>query len=499
MATFPVHCHLHIPPNPSGFPSNISNSKNPKMEFYQLTLTLLVCFFSGSASKSDIPIGYRVTVPVPLEFNEGFKGKAFIMEIGNSEPDFRAALSVEAMNNLKRYSCSLQVFLGGTKVWSSGHFSPFYPSQRCVLELRKDGELLLMGARRRVGWRTNTSGEGVERLQLLITGNLVLTDAMNNIKWQSFDFPTDVMLWSQVLKASARLTSFSTNSSELNSYSLEVQNNKIALYLNSGTWKYPYWEFRPSKSQNIAFAELGSTGLKLFNVRHRRIAQISPTRYEPVRFLALNNKTGNLGLYYYSVDKRKFEASYQALNRTCDLPQACKPYSICNTPSNSCTCIEISGSREGLNPSLGSDCSEEFPSEFCNVSTGPVEMVELKGISSNLMSNNQIYNISKESCSSSCLANCSCVAALYSAGGCFLYGLVSGMKQIDRGVGMSYYLVKVPKGIGKSHRKSSRLKILLLVMGGILDGLVLLVLGGFAFYYFVIRKRRKDSSGNDST
>ncbi|XP_042513928.1 G-type lectin S-receptor-like serine/threonine-protein kinase SD2-5 [Macadamia integrifolia] len=469
------------------------------MEFYQLTLTLLLFFFfTVCASKSDIPIGYRVTVPVPSEFNEGFKGKAFFMEIGNGEPDFRAAVTVEAMNNLKRYSCSLQVFLGDTIVWSSSHFSPFYPSQRCVLELTKGGELLLMGGRRRVGWRTNSSGQGVERFQLLITGNLVLTDAMNNIKWQSFDFPTDVMLWSQVLKASARLTSFSTNSSELNSYSLEVRNNKIALYLNSGSWKYSYWEFGPSRNQNITFAELGSAGLKLFNVRHRKIAQISPSRHEPVRFLALNNKTGNLGLYYYSADKRKFEASYQALNRTCDLPQACKPYSICNTPSNSCTCIEISGSREDLSPSLGSECSKGFPSEFCNASTGPVEMVELNGISSNLRSNNQIYNISKESCSSSCLANCSCVAALYSAGGCFLYGLVSGLKQVDRGDGMSYYLVKVPKGIRNSRRKS-RLKNLLLVMGGILDGLVLFVLGGFAFYYFVIRKRRKDSSGNDST
>ncbi|KAJ4979581.1 hypothetical protein NE237_010361 [Protea cynaroides] len=464
------------------------------MEIYQFTVTLIVFFFIGCSSKSDIPIGYRVTVPVPSQFNEGFKGKAFILETGNIEPDFRVALSVEAMDNLKKYSCSLQLFLGDTKVWSSGHMSPFYPSQKCVLELTEGGELLLMGARRRVGWRTMTSGQGVERLQLLITGNLVLTDAMNNIKWQSFDFPTDVMLWSQVLKASSRLTSFSTNSSGLYSYSLEVQNNNIALYLNYGTWKYSYWEFSSSRSQKIASAELGSTGLKLFNGRHRRIGQISPTSGEPVRFLALNNETGNFGLYYYSADKRKFEASYQALNRTCDLPQACKPYGICNTPSNSCTCIETSGSS-----TQESDCSKGIPSEFCSTSTGPVKMMELEGVTSNLRSKYEISNISKESCSSSCLANCSCVAALYSASGCFLYGLVSGMKQVDRGVGLSHYLVKVPKGISGGHRKSSRLKKLLLIMGGILDVLVLLVLGGFVLYYFVIRKRRKDSSGNDST
>ncbi|KAJ4970121.1 hypothetical protein NE237_003220 [Protea cynaroides] len=464
------------------------------MDFYCLTLAVLIYFFTGCASKSDIPIGYRVKVPLPPEYNEGFIGKAFIMETGNTEPYFKAALSVEAIDNVGRYSCSLQVFLGDTKVWCSGHVSQFYPSQRCVLELTEGGELLLMGARRRVGWRTKTSGQGVERLQLLITGNLVLTDAMNNIQWQSFDFPTDVMLWSQVLKTSARLTSFSINSSEF--YSFEVQNKKIALYLNYGTWKYSYWEFRPSRNQNITFVKLGLTGLKIFSGRHQRIGQILPTRYEPVRFLALGNETGNMGLYYYSLDKRKFEASFQALNEICDLPQACKAHGICITP-NSCACIQFSGSKEGH--SLGSDCGDELPDGFCGAGTGSVEMVEVEGVSNNLRSNIHIGNISKESCSSSCLANCSCVAALYSAGGCFLYGLISGMKQVDpKGVGLSYYYVKVPKGNQRGHGKSSRVRNWLLVMGGILDGLVLLVLGGFAFYYFVIRKRRKESSSSDT-
>lgn len=75
-------------------------------------------------------------------------------------PGFRAALSVEALDG--KYTCSLSVFLGDVKVWDSGHLTRFYTSERCVLELTKDGDLQLKGAKEQVGWRTATSGQGVE-------------------------------------------------------------------------------------------------------------------------------------------------------------------------------------------------------------------------------------------------------------------------------------------------------------------------------------------------
>ncbi|KAF2306515.1 hypothetical protein GH714_018938 [Hevea brasiliensis] len=70
-------------------------------------------------------------------------------------------MSVEPIDG--KYSCSLEVFLGDVKVWNSGHYSPFFTSERCVLELTKQGDLQLKGEKERVGWRTGTSGQGVER------------------------------------------------------------------------------------------------------------------------------------------------------------------------------------------------------------------------------------------------------------------------------------------------------------------------------------------------
>ncbi|KAJ9179634.1 hypothetical protein P3X46_007984 [Hevea brasiliensis] len=453
-------------------------------------LCFLLLFFARAHCKSDIHLGYRVTLAVPVEYSGGFLGRAFLIETNQMKPNFRAALSVEPIDG--KYSCSLEVFLGDVKVWNSGHYSPFFTSEKCVLELTKLGDLQLKGARERVGWRTGTSGQGVERLQILGNGNLVLVDALNLIKWQSFNFPTDVMLWGQRLNVATRLTSFSSNSTTF--YSFQIQHDKIALYLNSGKWNYSYWEFKPSKNRNITFVELGSQGLEFFNDKHHKIAQILSSKriQQPLRFLALGNKTGNLGLYFYSPDKQRFEAAFQALNTTCDLPLSCKPYGIC-TFSSTCSCIRFLTKENGMD----SDCGDGISGGFCG--RDEVEMLELNGVGSVLRAAPVKVNISKEACANFCLEDCKCVAALYSSGElgeCYLYGAVMGVKQVERGTG-STYMVKVPKGTHVGHANSG-LKKWVLAMVVVIDGLVILfVLGGLGYY--LIRKRRKNIPTTDNT
>lgn len=334
----------------------------------------------------------------------------------------------------------------------------------------------------------------MQRLQILGTGNLVLVDSLNFVKWQSFNFPTDVMLWGQRLNVATRLTSFPDNSSSF--YSLEIEYNKIALYLKSGKWNYSYWEFKPTKNRNITFIQLGSKGLELFNDKLKKIAQIPSKVIQPLRFLSLGNKTGNLGLYFYSPIKAKFEATFQALNNTCDLPLACKPYGIC-TFSNTCSCIRLKTKKDGI----GTDCNEGIKGGFCG--KGEVEFLELEGVSSVLGGTNKRVNISREACVKLCLEDCKCAAALYSYGKesteqqeCFLYGIVAGLKELDRGSG-KVFMVKVPKGTHGGHGRPN-LKKWVLILVGVVDGLIiLLVLGGLGYY--LVQKRRKHSLHNGHT
>ncbi|KZV40877.1 hypothetical protein F511_22816 [Dorcoceras hygrometricum] len=447
----------------------------PEMKFY-FVFILQLHFLAQAISDSEIQIGYQVTLAIPTEYTKGFTGRAFLIEAEQMPPMFRAAINVEAVD--QKYSCSLDVFLADVRVWSSGHLSRFYATEKCVLELTKDGDLRLKGQKERVGWRSGTSGQGVERLYLLRTGNLVLVDAGNFIKWQTFNFPTDVMLWGQSLSSQTRLTSFPKNSTM--SYSFEIQYNKIALYLNVDKWKYSYWELRPAGDQNITHLQLTSNGLVIFNGRQKvgRVASIGP---DPPRFLTLGGSTGNLGLYYYSTEKRKFEASFQAINSTCDLPLACEPHGICT--SSGCSHFNIKGDLDDLCGGRGT------------------EMMELEGVASVL--NGGVYqaNVTKKECVDLCLDDCTCAATQYAVadedsrkGQCSLYRMARGIKKVEgEGGRRAIYMAKVRKGTTDEHGKNSRLKKWMIILIVVVDGFILFaVLGGLG--YCVIRKRRNAAS-----
>lgn len=110
--------------------------------------------------KSDVSAGYTFSLAIPSDYSGDFNGKAYLMETDQMPLNFRTAMSVEAIDG--RYACSLQVFLGNVKVWSSGHVSNFFTSDTCVLEFTKMGDLRLKGLNQEIGWRTGTSGQGVE-------------------------------------------------------------------------------------------------------------------------------------------------------------------------------------------------------------------------------------------------------------------------------------------------------------------------------------------------
>ncbi|KAF7825452.1 PAN domain-containing protein [Senna tora] len=472
------------------------------MNLFSFIFLLLICF-NYASSGSDIHIGYQFMVVVPVDYRVGFTGRAFLIESNETAPNFKVALSVEAID--EKYSCSLQVFLGDVKVWDSGHETRFYTTEKCLIELTQDGDLRLTGPEDRMGWKTGTSGQGVEddksslmiilcfllcfnlkqRLQILRTGNLVLVDSLESIKWQSFNFPTDVMLWGQRLDVATRLTSYQSNSSFF--YSFEIENKGIAMYLNTGELRYSYWEFKPSMNRNITFVKLGSRGLDLFGDNYKKIAQIPSLKGSPpLRFLALKNETGNFGLYYYSSEKAKFEASFQALNSTCDLPIACRPYGIC-TFSNACSCIRLLTKKN----KGSSDCIEDISGGFCDGKEA--EMLELENVGSVLKDDPTVVNISREACEDLCLQDCKCAAALYfrnASNGvqeCYLYRLVQGLKQVEEGTGFSY-MVKVPKGTGENDGPHNLKKWVFILVGAI-DGLIiLLIVGGVG--YWMIRKKR---------
>ncbi|XP_051130186.1 EP1-like glycoprotein 3 [Andrographis paniculata] len=445
------------------------------MRIHVLVL-LMINFLPPQAvmSGSDIRNGYQVTVAIPSEYTQGFLGRAFVMENEQGMPHFRAAVTVEGVEEKENYSCSLDVLLGNVRVWSSGHLSRFHTAERCVLELAEDGDLRLKDQTGRIGWRSGTSGQGVERLTLLRTGNLVLVDDENSIKWQSFNFPTDTMLWGQKLSSQTRLTSFVRNSTLF--YSLEIQDDNIGLFLNIGnpkSKKYSYWEYQPSSRHSVTFVQLSTFGLEIFDGDHKFDQIRPPPGAEPIRFLAVDNSTGNLRMYYYSSEENEFKALYQAINYTCDLPLSCRPYGVCMS-SGSCSCIGGGGgSGEGVCGGRGA------------------EMVEVEGVVSVLRGVEYKGNVSsKEECGEVCVDECECLAAEYLEDQelCYVYEVVRGVK--EGGGGGVRYMVKVGGGGGRRDEGGKGgggggLKRWVIIVVGVVDGFIIfVVLGGLGWYYY---------------
>ncbi|KAG9455193.1 hypothetical protein H6P81_008097 [Aristolochia fimbriata] len=444
-----------------------------------------------SLSRSDILAGNLITLSIPTSYEAGFHGRTVFSKTRDKVPNFRASLGVEAVDG--NYVCSLSVLLGDLEVWTSKQFTEFLLRGSCVAELTRDGVFLLRDSTGRIGWRTATLGESVERVKLLRTGNLVLTDARNQIKWQSFDFPGNVMLWKQRLPVPAQLTWVSANSSL--SFSFTIQSDKIALYLNSASRRYSYWEYQTHKQRNISYSLLGSTGLKIFDRGQRKMAQILVDRRMPIRFLALG-KEGNLGLYHYSPHRGKFETSFRAVNATCDLPLACGRYGLC-TFSNTCRCLQFTHRSNGLS----NNCDEGLRNiGFCETEES-LRMVELVGISSVLEGTPQGENVTKEECSRLCMKECWCAAASFSENGnggtrrgCFLYELVVGLKQVVDRRHQSSFLIKVPDRIVEDKSGiSSRTKKWLLASGTVVDIVVILLIFAGFFWYFVLRKKKRET------
>ncbi|ONK77087.1 uncharacterized protein A4U43_C02F2970 [Asparagus officinalis] len=419
-------------------------------------------------------------IPFPPMYEDDFKASARFLDsddIGMNRPSFKAALSVEAING--DISCFLAVLLGDVKVWGSDHFMKFWADGACVIELTQDGDLQVQDRNGHVGWSSGTSGLGVKSLELQKrSGNLILIDTKNRTRWQSFDYPTDNLLWSQQLNASTRLTTPVTSSPAF-FYSLEIRSSKLTLCLNFEDQKYSYWEFKPQRKANISFIRLGSRGLKLFNRNSTKIGQILETDGKAVRFLALE-KTGNLKLYHARKSYTNlivFESSYQAIDNFCNLPLPCGFSRVCTRNINS-TCLDLPETQKY--------------SGFCDRS---FKMVELEGVDTVLRKPSQMNNLTKDECSSSCTEDCSCAAALYAKQKCYHYGLIAGAREVGRGSESSFW-VKVEKG---RHGISTSLMNKILLIGEVANVLAICcIVGGILYWVLKIRQKRRGNSGTDS-
>ncbi|CAK9175594.1 unnamed protein product [Ilex paraguariensis] len=262
-------------------------------------------------------------------------------------------------------------------IWSANRDNPV--KINATLELTQDGDLVLADVDGTLVWSTNTSGKYASGLNLTEMGNLVLFDTSNTTVWQSFDHPTDSLVFGQTLNPRQKLTaSISTYNSSRGMYSFAAAKRRLIAYIESNPPQVYAWG--------------GSS-------------------WGQEQDLLTNNLFGD-----------------------CGYPMVCGKYGICSDGQCSCSQQTDFSQINFRQPNLG--CSLNIPIS-CDFSQYH-KLVELKDIDYFVYrSDLRDEMMELEDCMNTCLKNCTCKAAVFAynsdplRGGCLLLSEVVSLINIQ--------------------------------------------------------------------
>lgn len=264
-----------------------------------------------------------------------------------------------------------------TVVWMANRDQPVN-GRYSKLSLKKNGDLMLTDARHAVVWTTDTASLSWTKtpdrqLQLLDSGNLVLGDREGNVPlWQSFDYPTDMLLPEQNLTRKTPLVCSRSNGNFSSGYyKLYFDTDNVLRLLFNGPlissvyWPDPgqvSWEVGRTTYNDSRVAVLDSLGnftssddLKFltsdFSKRTQRILKV--------------DHDGNVRVYSRS-ENGKWVVTWQAISESCKIHGICGPNSVCSdSPSEGRRCSCLPGYVWNNDTDWTRGCAPEFES-FCN-------------------------------------------------------------------------------------------------------------------------------------
>ncbi|XP_010064721.3 putative receptor protein kinase ZmPK1 [Eucalyptus grandis] len=264
-----------------------------------------------------------------------------------------------------------------TVVWVANRDEPVN-GRYSKLSLKKNGNLVLTDASQAVVWATETdplscSKTPFHQLQLLDSGNLVLRDRECNVPlWQSFDYPTDVLLSGQKLTRNTPLVSSRSNGNFSSGYyKLYFDNDNVLRLLFDGPlipsvyWPDPgrvSWEVGRTTYNDSRVAVLDSLGN--FTSSDDLKFLTSDFGQKTQRMLKADHD-GNIRVYSREKDG-KWAVTWQGLSESCTVHGICGPNSVCSySPSEGRSCSCPPGYMWSNDTDWTQGCAPRFES-FCN-------------------------------------------------------------------------------------------------------------------------------------
>ncbi|KAI3817096.1 hypothetical protein L1987_10884 [Smallanthus sonchifolius] len=265
------------------------------------------------------------------------------------------------------------------------------------------------------------------------SGNFVLYDSTGRtVLWQSFDHPTETLLAGQrLLPGQALFSSVSETDHSIGVFMLSMQTDgNLVLYPNRGTDDRAYWATNtPSAGPNVTL-NLDSSGfLYLLQNSTNFIYNLTQGGYptKDALYLMKFDVDGIFRLYYHNLSNIGTNGSviWASSSNKCAGKGLCGINAYCSLLNNAARCQCLPG-FEFVNPGLLSlGCRRNDTIESCKIPDADtaIHMTNLN----NARWEETTYAIpiapTQEECSSACLNDCNCEAALFTGQECRLQRL----------------------------------------------------------------------------
>lgn len=471
-------------------------------------------------------IEYNTTALCSAEFRS-FNYQLCFVSTGNPNASTFSILSLDSA------SADPTVAEEARVVWSANRNNPV--QRNAIVLLEGDGNLSLREENGSLVWSTNTSHQGVVGMYLdSDQGNLVLFNSSNGTIWQSFDYPTDLLLSGQSLRPGMRIVSrvSDTDPSE-GSYSLAMEVGGLALYdLSFPGGPQPYWLFG-CYSRNDTFSVHHTCNedslfsfilpLKTNALFMANFSATVPTQSKAPELCKLNTSAcsdfilpfdGWHMLLHYNISMLRIESSgflrgysswsggnwvqrFDLLQSdSCLLPSLCGSYGICST-GGQCTCP----ADDFFQPHLsGHGCSPAQNLSCGNAATDSSNLhqrfLNLSGVEYFPNAYARVQNYTTiDSCLNTCLHNCSCLAVFYhnDTGSCFPQTDSLGtLRNITDASFSAFLKIEDIVMLTSSNEKSTKGASVAGIVGGAVGGIFLLL-----FIMVCVYLRRKTAAAGD--
>ncbi|XP_059290327.1 putative receptor protein kinase ZmPK1 [Lycium ferocissimum] len=301
-----------------------------------------------------------------------------------------------------------------TIVWMANRDKPVN-GRHSRLSLTKSGNLVLTDASQHTVWKTETQSDASVELELLDTGNLVLTASDDkSIIWQSFDTPTDTLLPGQALTKNSKLVSLrSLTNYSSGFYKLHFSDDNVLQLLYeglemSGVYWPPTWLSRDKANRstynNSRIAVLDRLGQ--FNSTDNFNFRTTDYGGGIQRRLTLDID-GNLRVYSLNKQRTSWEVSWQLNWQPCTIHGLCGLNSLCTYSHDSgrkCTCLQRHKMKNVTDWSYG--CEPDF--KLSCPDSNMVDFVHLRHVEFYGYDSMHYRNVTLEQCKQNCLHACDC-------------------------------------------------------------------------------------------